>query len=67
METITRPKDELRQIIKEALSSVLTDNKNLLETVVAEAILDLQFGMAMEEGDTGEHTPAETIMAQLDG
>lgn len=65
MGTITLPKEELRQIIKEAVSEVLIDNKGLLEDVVSEAIVDLGLGMAIEEGDTGEYVSRELILQKL--
>ncbi|MFA5701404.1 MAG: hypothetical protein WC913_09030 [Desulfuromonas sp.] len=59
-------KDELRQIIKEAVASVLHDNRDVLEDVVSEAILDLKLGQAIEKGDTGDYVEEEEIMHKLD-
>ncbi len=58
-------KDELREIMKEAVTSVLTERKDLLEEAVSEAILDMKLGVAMEEADNGEYISEENILAKL--
>jgi len=60
-------KSELRDVIKEALISVLAERKDLLEEAVSEAILDMKFGLAIEEGDTGEYVPEAEILSKLTG
>jgi len=57
--------DELRDIIKEAVISVLAERKDLLEEAVTEAILDMKLGLAIEESDTGEYVPEAEILCKL--
>ncbi|MGA7878099.1 MAG: hypothetical protein WCA08_20740 [Desulfoferrobacter sp.] len=65
MEPLEVSKKELREIIKEAIISTLTERSDLLENAVAEAILDMKLGLAIEEGDTGEYSDEERIMSLL--
>ena len=65
MDTTESQKDELKELMKEALISVLTERSDLLEHAVSEAILDMKLGLAIEEGDTGEFAPEAEIMKQL--
>ena len=58
-------RNELKELMKEAVISVLTERNDLLENAVSEAILDMKLGLAMEEGDTGEHVPESEIMSKL--
>ncbi len=58
-------KNELRELMKEALISVLTERKDLLENAVSEAILDMKLGLAMEDGDTGEYVPESEVLSKL--
>ena len=58
-------KTELKKLMKEAVISVLTERKDLLEDAVSEAILDMKLGTAMEEGDTGEYVPESEILSNL--
>jgi hypothetical protein len=65
MEPLDVSKKELREIIKEAIISTLTERSDLLENAVAEAMLDMKLGLAIEEGDTGEYSDEESIMSLL--
>ena len=65
MEQVGISRDELREIVKEAVISTLTERSDLLENAVAEAILDMKLGLAIEEGDTGEFSDEERIMSLL--
>lgn len=58
-------KTELKKLMKEAVISVLTERKDLLEDAVSEAILDMKLGLAIEEGDTGEYAPESEVLAKL--
>jgi hypothetical protein len=58
-------KSELRDMIKEAMISVLAERKDLLEGAVAEAILDMKLGMAIEEGDAGEYVSESEVLSKL--
>jgi hypothetical protein len=60
-------KIELKELMKEAIVSVLTERKDLLEDAVAEAILDMKLALAIEEGDTGEYVSEENILSKLSG
>ena len=60
-------KNELRDVIKEAMISVLAERKDLLEEAVSEAILDMKLGLAIEEGDTGEYVPEAEVLSKLTG
>jgi hypothetical protein len=66
MPSLDIEKDELRQIVREAVASVLVDNRDILEDVVSEAILDLKLVQAIEKGDTGNYVSEEEIMHKLD-
>nr|CBX31731.1 hypothetical protein N47_M25560 [uncultured Desulfobacterium sp.] len=65
METSEISKTELKKIVKEAIISVLTERKDLLEDAVSEAILDMKLGLAIEEGDTGEYVSESEILSKL--
>jgi len=65
METHGISKAELKELMKEAMISVLTERKDLLEDAVSEAILDMKLGVAMEEGDTGEYVPETEVLSKL--
>ena len=52
-------------MMKEAIISVLTERKDLLEDAVSEAILDLKLALAIEEGDKGEYSDEKVIMSKL--
>jgi mRNA interferase RelE/StbE len=58
-------KTELKKLMKEAVISVLTERKDLLEDAVSEAILDMKLGLAIEEGDTGEYVPESEVLSKL--
>ena len=65
MESKEISKNELKEIMKEAFVSVLTERKDLLEEAVSEAILDMKLGVAMEEADTGDYVSEEDILSRL--
>jgi len=65
METRGISKTELKKLMKEAMISVLTERKDLLEDAVSEAILDMKLGLAMEEGDTGEYALESEVLSKL--
>jgi len=65
METQGISKNELKKLMKEAMISVLTERKDLLEDAVSEAILDMKLGLAMEEGDTGEYVSESEVLSKL--
>ena len=67
METLGISKTELKKLMKEAVISVLTERKDLLENAVSEAILDMKLGMAIEEGDTGEYVSESEVFSKLMG
>jgi len=65
MDTQGMTKSELKELMKEAVISVLTERNDLLEDAVSEAILDMKLGLAIEEADKGEHVPESEIMSKL--
>ncbi|KPK44429.1 MAG: hypothetical protein AMK74_05200 [Nitrospira bacterium SM23_35] len=65
METNGISKAELKELMKEAMISVLTERKDLLEDAVSEAILDMKLGLAMEEGDTKEYVTETEVFSKL--
>jgi len=65
MGTSVTQKAELKELVKEAVISVLTERKDLLEDAVSEAILDLKLALAIEEGDTGEYSDEKSILSKL--
>ncbi len=58
-------KSELKELMKEAVVSALTERMDLLEEAVSEALLDMKLALAMEEADTGEYVPEESILSIL--
>jgi len=58
-------KGEIKELMKEAIVSVLTERRDLIEDAVAEAILDMKLALAIEEGDTGEYVSEDNIIAKL--
>ena len=65
MATLNISESELEQLIKRAIISTLTERSDLLENAVAEAILDMKLGLAIEEGDTGEYVDEKQIYSLL--
>lgn len=65
MNIINVSKDDLKELIQEAFNDVLTKRKDILEDAVSEALLDIKFGLAMEEADTGEYVTEESVMDKL--
>ena len=65
MEQSEISKNELRELMKEAITSVLTERKDLLEDAVSEAILDMKLAVAMEQADSGDYVSEESIVAKL--
>jgi hypothetical protein len=65
MATLNMSESELEQLIKRAIISTLTERSDLLENAVAEAILDMKLGLAIEEGDTGEYVDEKQIYSFL--
>ena len=65
MATLNMTEPELEKLIKRAIISTLTERSDLLENAVAEAILDMKLGLAIEEGDTGEYVDEEQISSLL--
>jgi hypothetical protein len=65
METHNISKSELRELIKEAIISTLTERSDILENAVSEAILDMKLGLAIEEGDTGEYCDEQQVISKL--
>ena len=65
METQGISKNELKELMKEAMISVLTERNDLLEDAVSEAILDMKLGLAIEEGDTGDYTTESEVFSKL--
>jgi hypothetical protein len=51
--------------MKEAFATVLSERRDLLEDAVAEAILDMKLGLAIEEGDVGEYVSEEVVLEKL--
>jgi hypothetical protein len=65
MATPTISKAELKDLMKEAVESVLIKRKDLIEEAVTEAILDMNLALAIEEGDTGEYVSENNILSKL--
>lgn len=65
METKEISREELKEIMKEAVTAVLTERKDLLEDAVSEAVLDMKLGLAMEEADSGEYASEESVLSKL--
>jgi lipoate-protein ligase B len=65
MATLNMTETELEKLIKRAIIKTLTERSDLLENAVAEAILDMKLGLAIEEGDTGEFVDEKKIATLL--
>ena len=65
MAALNMTESELEKLIKKAIISTLTERSDLLENAVAEAILDMKLGLAIEEGDTGEYADENQIISLL--
>jgi hypothetical protein len=65
MASLNISENDLKKLIKEALINTLTERSDLLENAVAEAILDMKLGLAIEEGDTGEYADESQIISLL--
>jgi hypothetical protein len=65
MASLNISENDLKKLIKEAIISTLTERSDLLENAVAEAILDMKLGLAIEEGDTGEYADESQIFSLL--
>ena len=58
-------KTELKELMKEAIVSVLIERKDLLGDALVEAILDMKLALAIEEGDIGEYVSEENVLSKL--
>jgi len=58
-------KGELKELMKEAVVAALTERMDLLEEAVSEALLDMKLALAMEEADTGEYVPEDSVLSIL--
>ena len=67
MDTLNMTETELEKLIKRAIINTLTERSDLLENAVAEAILDMKLGLAIEEGDTGTYVDEKKIANLLTG
>jgi len=56
---------DLKELVKQAVITALTERKDLFEDAVSEAILDFKMGIAIEEGDTGEYVSETEIFSKL--
>lgn len=65
MGSITINSDELKRLIRETFIDVLTARKDLIEDAVVDAIEDIGFGRAMEEGRTGECIDSKEFIDNL--
>ena len=65
MASLNMSENELKELIREAIISTLTERSDLLENAVTEAILDMKLGLAIEEEDTGEYADESQIISQL--
>jgi len=65
MATLNMTETELEKLIKRAIINTLTERSDLLENAVAEAILDMKLGLAIEEGDTDEFVDEKKIATLL--
>ena len=65
MTTLNMTETELEKLIKRAIINTLTERSDLLENAVAEAILDMKLGLAIEEGDIGEYVDEKKIAPLL--
>ena len=65
MDTHNITKNELKELIKEAIISTFTERSDILEKAVSEAILDMKLALAIEEGDTGEYIDENLIISKL--
>jgi hypothetical protein len=65
MASLNISENDLKKLIKEAMINTLTERSDLLENAVAEAILDMKLGLAIEEGDTGEYADESQIISLL--
>jgi hypothetical protein len=65
MDSTCLSKNELRELLEEAVTTALINHRELLEEAVTEAILDLKFGLAIEEGDNNEYVAEAAIWAKL--
>ena len=65
MTSLNMTEAELENLIRKAIINALTERSDLLENAVAEAILDMKLGLAIEEGDTGEYSDEKQIYSLL--
>lgn len=56
---------DMKEMMKQAFISVLTERRDILEDAVSEAILDFKLGIAIENGDTGEYVSETEIFSNL--
>lgn len=58
--------DQLKEIMKEAFSEVLTSNRELIYNVFLEAFEDYHFLEAIKEGETSGKATKEEVFAILE-
>lgn len=66
MATITIEEGKLKDLIKTALIDVLETRRDLMREVVEEALEDLAFSRAIEEGMSSETVSRDEVFAVLE-
>ena len=61
------PQDSLKLALKEALAETIEEHRDLFRDVVAEAMEDRAFVMALEEGEQTEEVSRDEVFNLLDG
>jgi len=67
MATATIDEGKLKELIKTALVEVLESRQDLVREIVEDAMEDLAFSRAIEQGLESEQIPREEVFAILEG
>jgi lipoate-protein ligase B len=66
MEITDISRDELKELMREAFTDVLTKRADLIEDALVHAIEDIGLATAMEEGRTGEYVDTDEFIEKLE-
>ena len=67
MATATIEEKKLKELIKSALVEVLETRRDLVQEIVEDALEDLAFSRAIEQGMESEKSSREVVFAILEG
>jgi len=66
MPEIVLSQDQLKELVKTAITEILQENKEVFSELLVEAIEDIAIERAIQEGESSESTSREAIFKLLE-